>query len=213
MYQSIGYTTVYSQNHDRLFKIEILGETKSSYDDATKPQDELERIIMKRYEKVPVPETATYYTNKIKFLEAYDVYGNIITDENDMDYVFCREKLILHYNQLQIRYYKTMERGLDELRKDLFFNEIEMDISDYINNSDDDDDIYDNNITIYEKKRNKKINLSAFQKIYYDDGNVINEFYHVNGIKQGNCIVYNYFTNYIINYVNDKEMNVIVCKQ
>lgn len=212
MYQSIGYTTVYSEKSDKLFKIEVLGESKSSYDDAIKPQSEIERIIMKRYEKVPVPETATYYTNKIKFLEAYDVYGNIITDENDMDYVICREKLILHYNQLQIRYYKTMERGLDELRKDLFFNEIEMDISDYIDNSDDNND-NDNNITIYKKKRNKKINLSAFQKIYEPDGNVINEFYHVNGIKQGNCIVYDYFTNYIINYVNDKEMNVIVCKQ
>lgn len=210
MYQSIGYTTaqVSSSNDDRLFKIEIVGDSISSRDrhNIIEPPTYLDRFLP---EKPIVPETALYYTNKIRFLEVYDVYGNIITDENDIDYIVCRKKVVDDIGLCP--YYTTMERGLDKLREDLFFNEIEMDISDYINNSDDDTD--DTNITIYEKKRNKKINLSAFQKIYDSDGNVINEFYHVNGVKQGNCIVYNYFTNYIINYVNDKEMNVIVCKQ
>ena len=199
MYQQIGYTTCFSENSDRLIKIEILGDSISFSE-----KMDLSDPLPLKYINI-IPETATYLTNKFKLLEVYDFNGNIITDRNDMDYILCEKKAVIDIGFCT--YYKSMERGLQELRQKLFFNEIEIDISDYINNSDDDTD--DTNITIYEKKRNIQINFTGIQYIYDTDGNVTHEFYHDNGIKEGKFFVYNYFTNYIINFVNDKQIGNI----
>jgi hypothetical protein len=216
MYQSIGYTTAFSDKNNTLFKIEILGDTISSSEqfNITDPLPvEYQNLVP---EKPIVPEYATYLTNKFKLLEVYDYNGNIITDKNNIDYKMCKEKVIVDIGICP--YYNSMERGLQELRQKLFFNEIEMHINksnnDEDNYEDNDEDNYKNNyedfITIYEKKCNKQINFTGIQKIYDSDGNITHEFYHNNGIKEGNFFVYNYFTNYVINFVNDTQIGEVL---
>jgi len=223
--KSIGYTTAFSENNDRLIKIEILGDSISS----TEKMNFSDPLPLNYINNIP--ETETYLTDKFKLLEVYDFNGNVITNRNDIDYILCEQQTVIDIGLCT--YYKSMERGLQELRKKLFFNEIKIDISDYF-----DDDISDGKyITIYKKKcnmhdilgsshgnerntldllgsspheeRNTQINFTGIQKMYDSYGNVTHEFYHNNGIKEGNFFVYNYFTNYIINFVNDKQIGNI----
>jgi hypothetical protein len=203
---NIGYTTAFCD--DKLLKIEILGQSMLStqyhnrhnnYNDynTTNSSDRFDQ------------QKATYVTDKFRILDVYDYKGNLVTNlyDDDMDCLLAKEKAVIDIGVAP--YFVCMERGLEELRKDLFFNEVpllteNLDIIEDID-SDDSDDF--ENMTIC--KRKKKFTFTGIQKIYDSDGIVVQEFYHNNGIKEGKYYLYRYFVNYIINFVNDKQVGDI----
>lgn len=188
---NIGYTIDISDNY--LIEIELFGNY-NRYNHGYSPT-----------------KNATYSIEKCKIINAYDIYGNKIVDENNKVYNMCIDQQIF---ESKILFVFDFECGLEKLREKLFFN-----IGDELfvqdeddSNTEDEHNIYSigTRFNIYKKKENVNINFSGFQNIYTDDGRLDIKFFHNNGIKEGLYKVYTGYENglklVIIDFINDIQI-------
>lgn len=139
------------------------------------------------------PQNGTYQTSRYKIIEIYDIYGNLINEDENIEKVLVPIDCVFE-DQGIVLYNIDINVALDNLREKIFFDEIYIYINDK-NNMDyirDDFPMYqDYYITLLrEKKDNIDINFSGIQRKWGLQGDLLFEFYHVNGIKQGSYKIY-----------------------
>ena len=188
----IGYTSVLSDNN--LIEIEITGEYEYKNEKWSSPTIH-----------------STYHTNKCKMLKAYNLYGNEISQDNETteihsDAYMCNIKEEYEYNQNYIPFVFDFETGLHELRQKLFFDEEKIDIPGDFGLDEDTQYPHYIELPFYNKKDDITINFSGIQKIYDTQGVLHVEFYHINGKKEGEYIIYDFGKRITFNFVNDKQI-------
>lgn len=141
-------------------------------------------------------QNGTYQTSRYKIIEIYDIYGNLINEDENIEKVLVPIDCVFE-DQGIVLYHINMNVALDNLRCNIFFDETYIYIDDknnmgYIR---DDFPMYQDDYITYitylcEKKDNIDINFSDIQRKWGSLGDLLFEFYHVNGIKQGPYKIY-----------------------
>ena len=161
-----------------------------------------------------VKNTIYYETNKCRVIRLINVYDNEVKDEDMVNNVkYQVYKYFPNVNKKEDPFRFTLNRQicLEQLREKLFFTKSE---SIFVQDEDDSNIEDEHNIypigtkfNIYKKKVNMNINFSGFQNIYTDEGRLLINFFHNNGIKEG---IYKVYTGYenglkivVMDFVND----------